>query len=81
MKFQLLNWASLDYYFEFQSEDEALALAIQESLAESSSADAKLAPPNKPETSQEEQDRALAQAIADSERETRNSRQRQQTVQ
>lgn len=52
------------------SEDEALALAIQASLSESS-------PQDKTSTSltqQEEEDRALAQAIADSERLTHESR-------
>ena len=60
------------------SEDEALALAIQASLSASSSADANTASATKPPTRQEEEDRALAQAIADSEKEARNSQRRQQ---
>lgn len=63
-------------YFVVQSEDEALALAIQASLSESS-------PQDKTSTSltqQEEEDRALAQAIADSERLTHESRGQRLTV-
>ncbi|CAB4031453.1 AN1-type zinc finger 2A-like, partial [Paramuricea clavata] len=61
------------------SEDEALALAIQASLSETSSAEDKSTSTTKPSSSQEEEDRALAQAIADSEKEARNSGRRQQT--
>ncbi len=44
------------------------------------SADTKPTSATKPSTNQEEEDRALAQAIADSEKEARESRRRQQTV-
>ncbi|XP_028401496.1 AN1-type zinc finger protein 2A-like isoform X2 [Dendronephthya gigantea] len=67
------------------SDDEALALAIQASLADTSStadpakssSSPKPSSSTKPSSSQEEEDRALAQALADSEKETRN-RQRQE---
>ncbi|XP_064637658.1 AN1-type zinc finger protein 2A-like [Lineus longissimus] len=58
------------------SEDEALARAIQLSMAEGNQAPAP--PKNKPTSQQEEDDLALARAIAASEQEERRQRQRRQ---
>ena len=58
----------------WQSEDEALALAIQASLQDQT----KTQSTSSPQTTQEEEDRALAQALAESEREEQNRRRQQQ---
>ena len=60
-----------------QSEDEALALAIQASLNDTGSGQTISKPAshtNKPQTAQEQEDLALAQALAQSEREEENRR-------
>ena len=54
-------------------------MAIQASLSETSTSAKSTSTPQSL-TSQEEEDRALAQAIADSEKEARNRQGRQQTV-
>lgn len=62
-----------------QSEDEALALAIQASLNTAESGQTFSQPSsqtNKPLTAQEQEDLALAQALAESEREEENRRRR-----
>ena len=57
-----------------QSEDEALALALQASLSEVPTHSNPPSQSNKPLTAQEEEDLALAQALAQSERDEENRR-------
>lgn len=64
--------------FFWQTEDEALALAIQASLSASSTSPTLK---NKFSSTLEEEDHALAKAIADSEKEERERRRRQQSAQ